>query len=82
LFRVSANIRLFLFDFPRSGGNYINYELIETVKDGYWEYGKYEGGTVRRRDKAFVFCFSNEFPDVIKLSLDRWKIIEIVTRDG
>lgn len=64
LFRVGPNVNLFVFDFPRSGGDYINYELIETLKDGHWEYGKYEGGTVRRNTSAFVFCFANILPSI------------------
>lgn len=81
MFRVGANIKLFVFDIPRTGGRFVNYDLIETLKDGFWEYGKYEGGTIRRDDPAFVLCFANCEPVVSNLSIDRWRIFEL-KKDG
>jgi len=59
LFRISSDTRLFIFDIPRAGGDYLNYELLETIKDGYWESTKYEGSTVARDEPCYLFCFSN-----------------------
>lgn len=50
---------------------------METIKNGLWEYTKYEGGSIRRDAPAHIIVFANEFPKVDKLSLDRWDIIEI-----
>lgn len=66
----------FIFDIPRSSLDYINYGVIEKVKDGCFYSGKYEGGQCIY-PCPHVICFANELPDESAMSKDRWVIINI-----
>lgn len=65
-----------LFDFMRDDPQYINYRVIEQLKNGILFSGKYES-----KQKVFnsphVVCFANYLPNMAKLSADRWHIVEI-----
>ncbi len=67
------------FDFVRSSQDHINYEIIETIKNGRYTNTKYES-----RDFEFwpprIVCFANQWPDIDKLSDDRWRIYQV--KDG
>lgn len=70
-----------ILDMTRSkGGEYISYDLIEQIKAGNILSTKYKP---RRRHfrPIHVFIMSNGLPEVRKLSLDRWQIIEIITQE-
>ncbi len=62
-----------ILDLPRHNVDYVNYGLLEQLKNGCMFSGKYEGG-------QFVFpiphvvVFANQAPDMSKFSLDRWLI--------
>lgn len=65
-----------LLDIPRDGKDFVNYGMIEKIKDGCIYSGKYEGGL------AFypitkVFVFANFEPDFNKWSQDRYDLIYI-----
>ncbi len=69
--------RVVFLDCPRSKqGDYIQYDFLEEVKNGYVFSGKYES-----RVKTFlpphVVVAMNEFPNMEMLSNDRYTIIEI-----
>lgn len=66
---------LFLFNITRSNNN-ISYNAIEAVKDGLITNIKYEANTYIFNSPV-VMIFSNEEPDLKKLSADRWKIYSI-----
>lgn len=69
-------IDLVIFDIPRSSKEYINYGVIEKIKDGLVISGKYEGcECIFASPHVIVFC--NEEPYTDMLSLDRWKIVRI-----
>jgi len=69
---------LVLIPIPKSfNTDYLNYEGIENIKDMYFYSGKYEGGQVCG-NPPHLFVFANEPPDTSKMSLDRWKVIEIL----
>lgn len=76
--RVAANNppTLIVIDCPRSMTEYINYGGIEKLKDGLFCSGKYDGNMVVY-NSPHLLVFSNEHPDMSKLSLDRWHIIEL-----
>lgn len=66
-----------IIDLTRSkGGTCISYDFIEQIKSGNVLSTKYKP---RRRHflPLHVFVMANGRPDVSKLSLDRWKIVEI-----
>ncbi len=72
----NKRVKIILVDVPRASQDFINYGVIEKLKDGLIYSGKYEGGQVHL-DDVHVLCFSNEKPDFTKMSMDRWKVIEI-----
>lgn len=65
--------RLVIFDIPRCNENHVSYQAIESVKNGFFYSGKYEGGMVRF-NCPHVICFANEEPETHNLSEDRWII--------
>ena len=68
--------RMVILDIPRHNEAFINYGVLESLKDGIILSTKYEGGT-------FVFpvphvvVMANIPPDMSKFSLDRWDITEL-----
>lgn len=67
---------LIIVDVPRSTQDYINYGAIEQIKNGLVFSGKYDGCQLVF-NCPHVIVFSNEYPDVSKMSTDRWKIYDI-----
>ena len=69
--------RVVMFDCPRSKqGEFIQYDFLEEVKNGYVFSSKYESG-IKRFKPPHVVVAMNEFPDMEKLSQDRYEIIEL-----
>lgn len=69
---------IILINLPRSfDTSYLSYTGIEEVKDMFFYSGKYEGGMIDG-NCPHLFVFSNERPNVSKMSKDRWKIKEIL----
>jgi len=66
--------KMVIMDIPRHQAEFVNYGLLEEIKNGIIMSGKYEGGT-------FVFpiphviVLSNALPDYSKFSADRWNTI-------
>lgn len=71
----------YVFDFCRSNEDKINYQAIESLKNGILFSPKYESG-VLLMDSPIIFCFSNFEPDTSMMSKDRWKIIKIDAKRG
>lgn len=71
------NLNNIVFNLTRTTEHSINYEAIEMLKDGIIFSGKYESSTL-----VFNYCniiiLSNFEPNVQSMSLDRWKIYEII----
>lgn len=65
-----------LLDIPRSSEGYINYGVLEQLKNGLIYSGKYEGGLCLF-DDVHVIVFANFMPDRSQFSEDRWNIIEL-----
>ena len=68
--------RCVIFDLSRSQMDHINYEIIESVKNGIIYNTKYQC-EMRVYKIPHVIVFSNEMPDQMKLSRDRWNIQEV-----
>lgn len=68
--------KIILLDVPRTAQDYINYGVIEQLKNGLIYSGKYEGGKCIFRHPKII-CFSNREPEKENMSLDRWAIREI-----
>jgi len=67
---------IILLNVPRSNLGHVNYEAIESIKDGLFFSGKYESGQVLM-DFPHVFIFANESPKVFSLSKYKWNIVNI-----
>lgn len=65
-----------ILDIARSKSHIFDYSILEEIKDGFIQTGKYEGGT-KMFNSPHVIIFSNEAPNIDKLSKDRWKIYKI-----
>lgn len=68
---------IIVVNLPRSFNNdYLSYPGLEDVKDMFFHSGKYEGGMVDDNSPHLII-FSNELPDVNKLTKERWQIYTI-----
>lgn len=67
---------IILCDIPRTSIDYINYGVLEKLKDGCIYSGKYEGGMCVFTN-PIVICLANQPPDESTMSKDRWVIKEI-----
>lgn len=76
VFLEEAAPEVILMDVPRSSKEYVNYGLMEKLKDGCAYSGKYEGGVLLFKAPHFI-VFANEAPDTSKMSKDRWAIYRI-----
>lgn len=72
--------RICLFDYTRSIEGRLNYEIIESVKNGVIFAAKYNSG-LKVNATPHLVCFSNFEPDKSKLSEDRWDIRYISRKD-
>lgn len=68
--------KIVVFNFTRSNEGHINYSAIEAIKDGLIFSPKYESHT-KVFESPFVICMANFYPDLMKLSEDRWVIGEL-----
>lgn len=73
-------VRVLFVDAPRSKqGEFIQYDFLEDVKNGYVFSPKYESRQ-KQLGAVHVVVLMNEEPDMSKLSLDRYKIKRINNR--
>lgn len=68
--------QLILLDIPRSQLEYVNYGAIEQMKNGFLYSGKYEGAQIIF-PHPHVIIFSNEPPNKLKMSGDRWRVVHL-----
>nr|WAE42870.1 MAG: replication associated protein [Cressdnaviricota sp.] len=64
---------VYLMNIVRARENYVSYESIEQIKDGYYMCAKYESKPIVRNCPHFII-FANFKPEEEMLSADRWKI--------
>ncbi len=69
-----------VLDIPRTQLGFLSYQAIESLKNGFINSGKYEGGQYLI-DPCHVICFANEPPQKEAMSLDRWHIV-CIGEDG
>ncbi len=68
--------RICIMDIPRYSKEYINYGVIEQIKNGFLYSGKYEGGDCIFHN-PLVIIFSNDKPNFTKWSLDRYYVFDL-----
>lgn len=72
--------KLVLLDIPRSGEGYMNYGVIEQLKNGLVYSGKYEGGDCVF-EPPHVVVMANFEPRYEEFTEDRWHIIDLRDED-
>jgi len=76
-FVVRQECKVFFFDCPRSKqGDFIQYDFLEELKNGYLFSPKYESAIKKLRTPHIVVLM-NENPDMSKISQDRYDIMTI-----
>lgn len=74
---LRTDVRVVFLDAPRSKqGEFIQYDFLEEIKNGYVAAYKYES-RVKILPVAHVVVLMNESPDFTKLSVDRYKVVNI-----
>lgn len=76
-FCVDIDKDIFLFDIPRGQMMYLQYSVLESMKDRMIFSPKYESSFKILRKVPHVMVFSNEAPDEASMSEDRYNIINI-----
>jgi hypothetical protein len=69
-------LEIMIIDVPRSSGNSVSYNAIETIKSGIIVNTKYETGQ-KFIKIPHIIIFANFPPDESQLSEDRWNIVNI-----
>lgn len=72
---INPSRSVFLFDLPRSSSEFLQYTVLEQLKDRFVFSPKYNSRTKVLKNKCHVVVFMNEEPDMNKLSADRYEII-------
>jgi len=70
---------IFLFNIPKSvnTSTEIDYEMLESIKDGKLFTSKYDSQRIKVNTPNIVMVFSNDEPNTTKLAKDRWKLFFI-----
>ena len=81
--RTLGTIDIFLFNDSRSvsGEELDLYRILEDIKDGQATTSKYDNDNIRFKTPNTVMVFSNHYPDLKKLSKDRWILLH-PNKDG
>lgn len=73
---IDPSKRIFLMNVPRTQMEYLNYSVLEMIKDRLVYSPKYESQMKVIRSLAHVVVFSNELPDMNKMTHDRYQLFE------
>lgn len=72
---VDESKRIFLFDLPRSQSEFLQYAVLEQLKDRMVFSPKYNSRMKYLQHTPHVVIFTNEEPDRTKLSADRYDVV-------
>jgi len=76
-YSVKVESKMFLIDVPRSQSQFLQYSVLESLKDRMIFSPKYESSFKIMRFVPHVIVFMNEEPDMSVLSVDRYKVTRI-----
>jgi len=76
-YMVEEHKKIFLFDIARGRLEFLQYSILEGIKNGFVQSTKYASTMKHLNHRAHVVVFTNESPDVLKLSEDRYDIRDI-----
>ncbi|WAR27256.1 MREP-like protein [Mya arenaria] len=68
--------KIVVFDFARCMQEFVNYSIIEAIKNGLIFSPKYESKSLQFKEPA-VIVFANDVPCLKQLSEDRWNLMTI-----
>lgn len=74
---IDVTKSIFFFNVPRTGMEYLQYTILEQLKDQMVFSPKYNSTTKILRKKPWVIVFCNEDPDYSKMSDDRYEVINL-----
>lgn len=74
---VDVHKSVFLFNVPRGGMEFLQYTILEQIKDRVVFSPKYNSETKLMRENTHVVVFCNEEPDYEKMSADRFNVIRL-----
>lgn len=72
---VDVTKKVFLINVPRTSMEYLSYSFLEQLKDRLLFSPKYDSRMKKMLYKTHVVVFCNEYPDMTKLSGDRYEVI-------
>lgn len=76
-YMVDIDKDIFIFDIPRGQMTYLQYSVLESMKDRMIFSPKYESSFKILRKTPHVIVLSNEMPDLNALTQDRYNIINV-----
>jgi len=74
---IDETKRIFLFDVPRQQMEFLQYSILESLKDRMVSSPKYNSTMKILEHVPHVVVFCNESPDYLQMSLDRIKVTNI-----
>lgn len=72
--------KVVVFDYVRDAQDYVNYGVLEQLKNGCLYSTKYQSG-MKRFNVPHIIVFANFMPDQTKMSKDRWVIVDLKADD-
>lgn len=76
-YMIEEHKKIFLFDITRGRLEFLQYSILESLKNGIVQSTKYASAIKYIHALSHVVVFANEMPDMTKLSEDRFDIREI-----
>lgn len=73
---IDESKSIFLFNVPRGGMEFLNYAVLEQLKDRLIFSPKYDSRMKTLQKKPHVVVFCNEAPDMTKMTYDRYHLYE------
>lgn len=70
------NLNILIINVPRQAEGYVNYGMLEEIKDGLIYSGKYEGGFANI-EHPHIIVLANFEPEQMMMSEDRWNILNV-----
>lgn len=74
---IDESCTVFLFNVPRDGIQFLQYTVLEQLKDRMVFSPKYNSRLKILQNKCHVVVFTNEDPDMTKMSADRYVITQL-----
>lgn len=81
-YTIDPTCKYFFFDVPRSQMEFLQYSVLEMLKNRIVFSPKYQSATKYLTSHVHVVVFCNEQPDYTKLSADRYNVTELSIPDA